>query len=283
MKKIVILTESGADLSKELAEKLEIYVVPMHVVMENVDYLDGSILVTDIYDYHDRTKKIPTTSATNPHEYETIYETIREENPGCQILHISYTSKASSTYQNSMIASEGDPDIFHIDALNVTAGLGGIAIKAAELLKSQPDITMEDLIQQVESFVPKMRLGFLPGNLEYLKAGGRLSNAAYIGASLLQLKPMIELLDGKLMATKKYRGTTLRILDRFLNEYFERYEIDRGRLYFVYSIGLSDEAKKLAEKNAKEKGFNDIIWVEAGCVISTHSGPGAFGVAGFAV
>ena len=281
MEKFIIVTESGADLPLDLAKAHNIHVLPMHVVMDDVDYLDGSIPVTDVYDYYKRTKKIPTTSAINPNEYACLFQKITEENPGCIIIHISYSSKASCTYQNALIASEDMKNIYHVDSLNVSGGETAIVLKAVELIEKQPDIDPKRLIEQLECFVSMARVSFIPGNLEYLKAGGRLSNVAYLGASILQLKPLIEIVDGKLVATQKFRGGMKRIAEKYLNEYIDRHNMDKEQIIFIYSLGLEEHIKEYMEEVAKEKGFKKIIWVQTGCVISTHSGPGAIGIVGF--
>ena len=104
------------------------------------DYLDGSLSVTDIYDYYDRTKKIPSTTATNSHEYHDFFTKIKEDFPDCIIIHIGYTSKASSSFQNAIIATEDLKDLFLIDALNVTGGLTAIVMYAVTLLEKEPSI-----------------------------------------------------------------------------------------------------------------------------------------------
>lgn len=283
MYRYFIVTESGADLPLDLAKANEIYVLPMHVIMDDIDYKDGSIPVTEVYDYHKRTKKIPTTSAINSNEYQCLFEKLTKENPGCIIIHISYTSKASCTYQNSLIASEEMNNVYHIDSLSVSGGETAIVLKAAELIKNYPDIEPDDLIKKIESFVLVDRTSFIPGNLEYLKAGGRLSNPAYFGASILQLKPLIEIINGKLVATKKYRGTMSRISEKYVNEYLDRYNMDKEQIYFLYSLGLEECIRNRMEEIAKERGFKKIIWTQTGCVISTHGGPGAIGIAGFEI
>ena len=108
-----------------------------------------------------------------------------------------------------------------IDALNVSAGLTVVTLYAAQLLESNPDIPMDELIQKIQASVPKSRMSFVPGSLEFLKAGGRVSNAAYISASLLQIKPLIELIDGKLVSTKKYRGKMSRVAEEPLKDYLK--------------------------------------------------------------
>lgn len=167
-----------------------------------------------------------------------------------------------------------------IDALNVSAGLTVVTLYAAQLLESNPDIPMDELIQKIQASVPKSRMSFVPGSLEFLKAGGRVSNAAYISASLLQIKPLIELIDGKLVSTKKYRGKMSRVAEEPLKDYLKKYPIDKKQIYFVFSIGLDEQVKVQMEQSAKEKGFENVTWIQAGSVISTHDGPGAFGIAG---
>jgi len=281
VKKIIISTESGTDLPLDLVQLHNIKVVPMHVVMGDQDYADGSIPVTDVYDYYDRTKKIPSTSATNPSEYQSFFKKINEENPDCIIIHISYSSKASCTFQNAKIAAEEFGNIYLADSLNVSGGEAAIVMKAVEIVEKHPDIIPATLIEQIEHYVTKVRVSFIPGNLEYLKAGGRVSNAAYLGASLLQLKPLIEIVEGKLVSTKKYRGKMRRVAEEYMNEFIDRFNMDREKLYLLFSLGLDEEIKHRIVDIVKEKGFRKIIWIQTGCVISTHSGPGAIGIAGF--
>jgi len=281
VKKIIISTESGTDLPLDLAKLYNIKVIPMHIAMDNKDYLDGSIPVTDVYDYHQRTKKIPSTSATNPQEYHCFFQNIMEKNPDCIIIHIAYSSKASCTYQNAIIASEEMENIYFVDSLNVSGGEAAIVLKAVELVEKNPDMPPADMVKEIEIYVKMARASFIPGSLEYLKAGGRVSNAAYLGASLLQLKPLIEIVDGNLVGTKKYRGKMSHIIKEYFNDYFDRYNMDKEQIYLLYSLGLNEQIKDNMEEIVKEKGFKKIIWIQTGCVISTHGGPGAMGIAGF--
>jgi len=257
VKKIIILAESGADIPLDLATLHNIQVIPMHVIMGDSSYLDGSIPVTEVYDYYKKTKKIPSTSATNPEEFHLLFKKIKDENPGCIILHIGYTSKASCAYQNALIASEGMEDIYHVDSLNVTGG------------------------QEIQDYVARARVSFIPGDLAYLRAGGRVSNAAYLGGTLLLIKPLIEIVDGKLISTQKFRGKMVSVADKYMKEYIKRYNFDKEQLYLIYSLGLDESIKHNMEGIAKEEGFRKIIWIQAGCVITSHSGPGAIGIAGF--
>ncbi|MFC4559722.1 DegV family protein [Virgibacillus kekensis] len=283
MRRIILSTESGADLPQDFAEKHEVQVVPMHVIMDGQDYLDGSLPVQDIYDYYDRTKKIPSTTATNAHEYHDFFTKIRADFPDCIIIHIGYTSKASASFQSAVIASEDFDDLYLIDALNVTGGLAAIVMYAVNLLENEPSIDPDKLIEKIEAIIPKSRLAFVPGSLEFLRAGGRVSNVAYLGGALLKLKPRIELIDGKLVSTKKYRGKMNVVAEKLMQDYLNDYNIDREQLYFQYSIGLDESIKQRMDELAKKNGFKNVKWMQAGAMISTHAGPGGFGIAGLEV
>ncbi|NYE07571.1 DegV family protein with EDD domain [Bacillus niacini] len=283
MRRIILTTESGADLPEELAKKYNVQVVPMHVIMDGKDYLDGSLAVTEIYDYYERTRKIPSTTSTNSHEYLEFFTKIKNDFPECTIVHIGYTSKASSSFQNAIIATEGLSDIFLIDALNVTGGLTAIVMYAVTLLENEPSIDPERLVEMIKLVVPKSRLAFVPGSLDFLRAGGRVSNLAYLGGALLKIKPRIELVDGNLTSTKKYRGSMDSVSEKLMRDYLDHYNIDRKQLYLLYSIGLDERIKQRMTEIASEAGFNNVIWIQAGAMISTHAGPGGVGVSGLEV
>ncbi|MBP1968245.1 DegV family protein with EDD domain [Virgibacillus natechei] len=283
MRKIILSTESGADLPEVLALEHNVQVVPMHIIMDGEDYLDGSLPVQEIYDYYDRTKNIPSTTSTNSHEYHNFFTKINADFPDCIIVHIGYTSKASSSFQNAVIAFEEFDNIFLIDALNVTGGLTAIVMYAVTLLKQEPSIEPEQLVDKIKAIIPKSKLAFVPGSLEFLRAGGRVSNVAYLGGALLKLKPRIELIDGNLVSNKKYRGKMRKVSEKLMRDYLNQYDIDREQLYLIYSIGLDEGIRKRMGEIAIEHGFINIKWMLAGAMISTHSGPGGFGIAGLEV
>src|SRR5690625_271504 len=283
MGRIILSTESGADLPVDLAEKHAVQVVPMHVIMGGQDYLDGSLPVQDIYDHYEETKKIPSTTSTNTHEYHSFFTKIKADYPDCTIIHIGYTSKASSSFHNAVLAAEDFEDLFLIDALNVTGGLTAIVMYAVNLLEKEPTIEPAHLIEKVKKIIPKSRLAFVPGSLEFLKAGGRVSNVAYFGGILLKIKPRIELIDGKLVSTKKYRGKMIKVAESLFRDYLNDYDIDREQLYLQYSIGLDESIRQRMDELAKETGFKNIKWIQAGAMISTHAGPGGLGIAGLEI
>ena len=280
MRKIILSTESVADLPKELIEKHQVQIIPMHVVMDGKDYLESDLSVEEVFDYYSRTKKIPSTTATNVQEYYNLFSKIRMDFPDSIIIHLGYTSKSSASFQSAVLAAEDFENLFLIDTLNVTGGLAAIVMYAATLLEEQPYIEHTHLIEKIESVLPKTRLAFIPNSLDFLRAGGRVSNIAFIGGELLKIKPCIELKEGKLVPTRKYRGNMSNVAEKLMRDYLNKYEIDRKQLYLIYSIGLDESIKRRMEIIAKETGFENVTWVQAGPTISTHAGPGCFGIAG---
>jgi DegV family protein with EDD domain len=183
--------------------------------------------------------------------------------------------------QSGVIASEGRSDIRIIDTKSVSAGQCAVVLRVARALKSNPDITMDELEAIALEAVDKVRMGFVPGDLDYLRAGGRVSNAAYLGAKILNLHPLIEIQDGKLMSTKKYRGSMARVIKQMIKEYPEVNNLEKDELIGIYGEGLEESIKREVEETAKANGFKNVWWVKTGCVIAAHSGPGAFGIVGF--
>ena len=123
----------------------------------------------------------------------------------------------------------------------------------------------------------RVLLGFVPTDLAFLKAGGRLSNVAFLGAHLLKIKPCIEVSGGKFVATKKFRGSMLKCARAFIDHMVAKGEIDYSHIGLAYSVGLSKELRDDMEVYAHDLGFKDVTWTQVGGVISSHCGPTAFG------
>lgn len=125
------------------------------------------------------------------------------------------------------------------------------------------------------------RTGAVPQNLDYLRAGGRVSNAAALISGVLNLHPAIHVTGGKLVAERKYRGSMDKVARRLVRDEAEANALDRDVIYLIRSPGLSREVMDAAEDEVRRCDFGRFEWVKTGCVITCHGGPGAFGVVGF--
>jgi len=282
MKKIIVSTESGSDLPKEVVEKYGIYVVPMHVIMNDTDYEDGTFPVDKVFEYYETTGRVPSTAATNVNEYDEFFRMMQTAHPDSIIYHFTYSSKASSTHQNASISVKKFKNIFIIDTLSVSGGCTAMIVEACELIKEKGESVTDyaAFANELQSIAERTECNFIPNTLEYLKAGGRVSNAAYLAATILNLKPKIVMTNGELIATKRFRGKIAKWVDKFFSEFLDGVNFKKNCLYLMYGKGLPREVMDRMVENAKAYGFKSWMFVMTGCVISCHGGKGAIGLAG---
>jgi len=281
MSKFVLLVESGADIPPELAMRHQIKVVPMHVSFGNDTKDDTPFGTEELFEFYNKTGTLPKTSGCNPGDFEKAFNEIHRQYPDKHIIHLAYSAITTCSYQSALIAAEDCDYITSIDTKSVSAGQTMVALGVAQFIEENPECTLEEVKKETENLISCIHMGFFPGNLDYLRAGGRVSNAAYLGAKILGIKPLIEITDGKLLADKKYRGKMLSIVPNFLREYVEKHQLAKEKVALICVSGLDERIKEAAFSVVQEIGFREILWIKTGCVISTHSGPGGFGIAGF--
>ena len=282
MKKIILVAETGSDITAEMAKKYGIEMVPMHVSFDTETLDDATFPAEKIVEFYKETGTLPKTSGSTPEDFIVKFDEIHEKYPEAQILYLAYSAITTCSYQSAMIAAEDRDYITAIDTKQVSVGQGNIVCKMAEILEANPEMSLEDAVAAANELIERAKMCFTPANLEFLRAGGRVSNVAYLGASILGLHPCIELLDGKLTATKKYRGKMKKVAEQLITEYAENYKLDRKeKLWIIYTVGLADDVKDVIKETAASCGFETLEWVQAHGVITTHGGPAAFGIAGF--
>lgn len=273
---IKVISDSTCDLPKELVEKYDIAVVPLTVIKDNQKHSDGvDITTADIFAHVAGGGDLCTTAALNIEEYMTIFSGYANKYDG--VIHINISSGFSSCYQNACIAAEEFDNVRVIDSQNLSTGQGLIVLKACELAKTCQ--SLDELVEKINAFVPKVETSFVLDRLEYMVKGGRCSSAAALGANLLGLKPCIEVKDGKMAVVKKYRGNYSKCLATYIKERLtNRDDLDRGYL-FVTRTPIADDCLQAVEATVAEcADFENIYWVNAGCTVSCHCGPGTLGV-----
>lgn len=280
MNKYIITTESGSDLSKEIIERYNVKVIPMHVTMDDKTYPDGSFNVQKVFDYFDETGNIPKTSGSTPQGNSDAFREITSKYPDAYIIHIGYSQVTSVSYNSANIAAQDFKNIYLVDSKNVSIGAAVIVKATAEFIEKNPEVTPEEIVAFVEDIRERTQMVFLPKTLVYLKAGGRVSNLAFYGANLLRINPSIKLENGYLVSGEKYRGSFDRCVKKMINAFFEKYNMNLDSIMVVISPGVEDSEKEMIINLLKEKGINEVKWMQAGAVISSHGGPGAIGIAG---
>lgn len=278
---IVLVAETGSDIPQGLAEKLGIYLVPMHVSMGNETLDDGTFPPEEVCAYYDRTGKVPQTSASAPEDFSRVFDEIHARWPEKKILHLAYSAVTTCSYQNALLVSEERDYVTSVDTKFASVGQAVVVLEMARLLEENPDITMEEAADRARAIAGRTRMSFIPKNLDYLRAGGRVSNVVALTGNLLGLHPCIEIIDGYLTAKKKYRGALIKVVPKLIEEYSKQHDLDKKHLYMIWSPGLPEEVQRAAEDAARAQGFQSFSWMKTGCVITSHGGPSCFGMVGF--
>lgn len=279
MSEIVIIAESGSDVPAAEAAELGIEIVPMHVSIGQKTIDDGELPPAEMLEECRQLGVLPRTSGCTPGDFSVVLDRVHAEHPNAQILYIAYSAVTTCSYESARTAAEGRDYVHMFDTRHVTIGQGFVVTQTARHLAENPDISVEELMAWSEELAGRVRMGFVPGDLGYLRAGGRLSNAAFVGATLLRIKPIIELLEGKLVATKKLRGNMEKAALGLMDHMALQGDYDTDVVYLLHSAGLPDSIQRAAEEHARELGFKSIRWYESHNVITSHCGPGSFALA----
>ena len=274
--KIKIISDSTCDLSAQLIEENHITLTPLTVIKNDEQFKDGvTITPADIFAHVAAGGSLCTTAANSIGEYADVFEKYSADYDG--IIMITIGSGFSACYQNACLAAEDFPKVRVVDSRNLTTGQGLLVLKACELAKTAEDLdvladTLRDLAEKVDA-------SFVVEKLDYLVKGGRCSSAAALGANLLNLKPCIELKDGKMGVGKKYRGNYTKCLVNYIKERLEgRDDIDTNAVFITRTV-IDDDAYAAVKEAVQQYGHFDVIHeTVAGCTVSCHCGPGTLGL-----
>ncbi|WP_342462906.1 DegV family protein [Ureibacillus sp. FSL K6-8385] len=273
---IKITADSTCDLSPQILEQYNISLIPFHILIDDEDFRDGvDITPKDLFRYVSEEGKSCRTAAINVFEYENFF---KEFSPNYDaVIHISLGSGFSSTHQNAKIAAEQFENVYVIDSQNLSTGSGHVVLEAA--IMAQNGAQPEEIIKHLEEIVPKVDTSFVIDTMEYLRKGGRCSGIEAFGATLLKIKPSIEVVDGKMIVGKKYRGNFDRCIVNYVKDRLENNDdIDYSRVFITHSYCSPETVQKVREAIDKYAKFEEIIETYAGCTVSTHCGPNTLGI-----
>lgn len=272
--KIAISCETTVDLTKELINKYDIKIVPFTIVLGDEQRLDGDITPTEIFDYVNKTGKLPKTSAVNAYQFEEHFKELKKEYDA--VIHFSLSSLMSSAYQNAVEASKLFENVHVIDSRTLSTGIALLVMYAKELVDQNLEIN--EIIDLVTNRIENNQASFILENVNFLYKGGRCSTLAYIGANLLGLKPQIIVKDGKMGAGKKFRGNFNKAVHQYVEYTLEQFNNpDKSRVFITYTTALQ-ETIDIIFNRLKEEGFEEILITTAGGTISSHCGEHCLGI-----
>lgn len=277
MSKVKIISDSTCDLSEELLIQYDIAVLPHPIVRDGELLQDNvSIIPDDIYAHYERTGRLCTTSAPNAYDYEQFWRPWLDE--GYEIVHFTISSEMSTAYNQAVLAAEETGHVYPVDSRSLSTGIGLLVLEACDL--RDQGLAAEEIAARVREDSAKCQASFLVDVIEYLWKGGRCSSVAAIGANLLKLKPRIDVQNGKMLSTKKYRGKTAKCFASYADDLLKGKDNIRQNRIFITHSGIDEDIIQLVQDKIRQwqPGVEHIYVTRAGGTISCHCGPGTLGI-----
>ena len=254
-------------------------VVPLTINFGEEVFIDGiSISHKEFYEKLVETDILPTTSQATPATFSDVFSQLNSDE---EAVVITISSTLSGTYQSAMIAASEYDNIYVVDSCSAAIG-GGIMVALA-LDMAEKGFSAKQIAETLEEEKKKIVLVALVDTLEYLKKGGRVSKTVAFAGSILNIKPVIALDEGKIVMLGKARGS--RQGNNLLVQQIEKAGgVDFSKPVLLGYTGLSDVLLLKYIEDSKHlwaQGLQEVPYTTIGSVIGTHAGPGAVAVAFF--
>ena len=275
---IKIICDSISDLPIEIIEKYNIDIVPLTVIFNNKEYLAGETLTTkEFYKMLRDTDIMPKTSQATYVQFKSVFEKYDEDT---EIIYIAGSSTASGTYQSAMLAkNDGHHNVSIFDTQNLSIGSALFVIKACEMVEK--GYSVEEIISSLEKLKNDVEVVFSVDTLEYLKMGGRISSTKATLGNLLSIKPILEVKDGLVSQKSQVRGKK-QIYSTLAKTIVEKFGKDLNNRTIIIGCGdNTEDLEIMKEALEKEADISNVYFVNIGCVICSHSGPGVMGISCF--
>ena len=267
MEKIKIITDSTLDLPSDLIKEKNIEVLPLLINFGEESYLDGVEITTkEMIDKINATGVLPTTAQVTPNRFEETFKKYLDE--GYKIVALTLSSDMSGTYQSACIAKDmlESDDIVVIDSRNVTSGLGLLVLKACQF--RDKGLGIKEIEEEILKAIPKVKSSLNFESLENLVRGGRLSKTAGTIGSVLGLRLILEVKDGKMSVKDKVRGSK-KALKKLISD-FESVDVDFDSPIVLLEL-LNEDVYEGLKIYFQEKNIN-YIDAKVGCTVGIHSG-----------
>jgi DegV family protein with EDD domain len=271
---VKIITDSLADLPLEIIKKLDISVIPLHVLFGMDSFRDGVDMTTEqFYVKLVSTKIMPTTSVPNLGTFIDLYDSVAKK--GDEILMLNVSHKLSATFDTATKAAEmvkTKVRIKVIDTLNIIMGQGMLVIQAAEMAKAGAGL--DEIVQKVKKNISRIESRMAFDTLDYLKRGGRIGAAQAFLGSLLKINPVLGLRDGEIYPLSRERSR-VKAIEALFNWVLDYRNIE---MISVEDATTPDEADKLGERLKQRFPDKPFYRSKVGAVIGTHAGPSVIAV-----
>lgn len=273
---IKITSDSTCDLTPALLDQYDITLLPLYVTTGDLTRRDGvDVTPADLFAYVAETGKLPSTAAVNVADYQACFAQLSPKYDA--VIHITISADFSSCFQNATIAAQDFGNVYVVDSRNLSTGHGHVVLEAA--LAARRGLSAPEIVAYLKDLAGRVEASFVVDKLDYLVKGGRCSSAVALGANLLQLKPCIEVVDGKMRVGKKYRGSFEKALLNYVTDRLrDRQDLCLDRVFITHTPTPRQTVDAVKETVGSLAPFHDIIETDAGSTIACHCGPNTLGV-----
>lgn len=275
----VIVADTLSSIPVETAKEIGLPYLPQIIIFGDQTFRDDSEIDSRTFLSKLRASSIlPKTAAPPPALYNPIFEQYSSQ--GQIIIVLCPSADLSGTFRGAATAAQDFPnaDIRVIDTRTIGSGLGTLVFKALEWDKA--GLSADEIIQRVEEMAKRQRVYFLVDTLEYLHKGGRIGGAKALVGSLLQVKPILGLRDGRIEAVESQR-TKRRALSRLVEMITSECSRQQPYTLTLMQGDALPEAQELALELEKSLGISGIKIYELPPAILVHAGPGTLAVSLF--
>lgn len=277
MAKVSIITDSSSDIPPDLAQTLDIRIIPLKILFGAQVFHDRvDITPQEFYRKLRSSSVLPTTSQPSAGDFVQVYQEVSQSADSIVSIHIS--GALSGTIESAHMAKTqmGESFPIHIvDSRSTSMGLGFMVLAAAKMAAEGMDALQ--VVEHVQRLIPRMNVLFVVDTLEYLHKGGRIGGAKRLLGSVLSIKPLLHLHDGQvdvLEQTRTKRGA----LTRLLEVVEERIGAATGVHMAVVHAAVPGEATALKEEIERRFHCEELYVLELSPVLGVHTGPGVIGV-----
>jgi DegV family protein with EDD domain len=277
MPKIAIVTDSTASLPQDLVDKHNIHVIPCKVLFGNETFCDGVDLApSEFYQRLRESSALPTTSQPSSGEFCELYESLAEEYDSILSIHVSEHLSGTLASAHAACATVPDIPIEIIDSKFVSLGLGMVLFAAARAVAEGKSAA--EAAEAARDVMAKMNIIFVPDTLEYLAKGGRIGGASALLGSVLQIKPILYIEDGRIEPLEKVRSTK-KARKRLVEIMAEKVgSAERVHAAVIHADCL-EAAEGVRDEIAQRFDCAELYVTEIGSGVGTHAGPGTVGIA----
>lgn len=274
MKRIAIVTDSTADIPKELAETLGISIIPLTVNFGMKQYLDGIDIQSDqFYQMLATASPLPTTSQPSPAEFQQLYERLLQDHDSVISIHLS--AGLSGTL-SSASAAQGmvQGDVHLVDSRSISLGIGALVAEAVEMVAQ--GLEAAEIAERLLVARDRIEVLFTLDTLEYLHKGGRIGRVQAVMGSLLNIKPIVRVVDGIYVPAGKARRQeqALKTMTDLFASLADGRQVKRIAVAHGAALAAGQQLVKLLEHAFDQKVA---LLTQVGPVIGVHTGPGTIG------